>query len=103
MDGIPCPSLRSTSASALVLHARGDAIIWFEQGLDNDAIGKQLHISKRAARNHVSLIFSKLGAISRAQVIARARDAGFGRNPRADDPLLITFSHARLMRAPFIR
>jgi len=49
------------------------------QGLDNDAIGKQLHISKRTARNHVSLILSKLGVKSRAQAIVRARDAGFGR------------------------
>ena len=49
------------------------------QGLDNDAIGKQLHISHRTARNHVSLILSKLGVKSRAQAIVRARDAGFGR------------------------
>jgi pimeloyl-ACP methyl ester carboxylesterase/DNA-binding CsgD family transcriptional regulator len=49
------------------------------QGLDNDAIGKQLHISKRTARNHVSLILSKLGARSRAEAIVRARDAGLGR------------------------
>lgn len=49
------------------------------QGLDNDAIGKQLHISKRTARNHVSLILSKLGVKTRAQAIVRARDAGFGR------------------------
>jgi pimeloyl-ACP methyl ester carboxylesterase/DNA-binding CsgD family transcriptional regulator len=49
------------------------------QGLDNDAIGRQLHISNRTARNHVSLILSKLGLKSRAQVIVRARDAGFGR------------------------
>jgi pimeloyl-ACP methyl ester carboxylesterase/DNA-binding CsgD family transcriptional regulator len=52
------------------------------QGLDNNAIGNQLHISKRTARNHVSLILSKLGAISRAQAIVGARDAGFGRKTR---------------------
>jgi pimeloyl-ACP methyl ester carboxylesterase/DNA-binding CsgD family transcriptional regulator len=49
------------------------------QGLDNDAIGKQLYISKRTARNHVSAILAKLGATSRAQAIVRARDAGFGK------------------------
>lgn len=49
------------------------------QGLDNDAIGKRLHISKRTARNHVSLILAKLGIDSRAQAIVQARDAGFGR------------------------
>ena len=49
------------------------------QGLDNDAIGKQLHISTRTARNYVSMILAKLGIKSRAQAIVRARDAGFGR------------------------
>ncbi len=39
------------------------------QGLDNDAIGKQLHISKRTARNYVFVILSKLGATSRTQAI----------------------------------
>src|SRR5262249_41666132 len=50
------------------------------QGLDNGTIGARLGISERTARNHVSTIFSKLGATRRAEVIVRARDAGFGRN-----------------------
>jgi len=49
------------------------------QGLDNDAIGKQLHISKHTARNHVSAVLGKLGINSRAQAIVQAREAGFGR------------------------
>jgi pimeloyl-ACP methyl ester carboxylesterase len=49
------------------------------QGLDNDAIGKRLHISKHTARNHVSAILSKLRISSRAQAIVQAREAGFGR------------------------
>jgi pimeloyl-ACP methyl ester carboxylesterase/DNA-binding CsgD family transcriptional regulator len=52
------------------------------QGLDNGTIGSQLGISERTARNHVSMIFSKLGASTRAKVIVQAREAGFGR--RAD-------------------
>jgi len=51
------------------------------QGLDNDTIGKRLNISKRTARNHVSLILSKLGVKTRAQAIVHAREAGFGRKP----------------------
>jgi pimeloyl-ACP methyl ester carboxylesterase/DNA-binding CsgD family transcriptional regulator len=50
------------------------------QGLDNGTIGTRLGISERTARNHVSSIFSKLGATKRAEVIVRAREAGFGRN-----------------------
>lgn len=53
------------------------------QGLGNSTIGKRLGISERTARNHVSTIVSKLGAGSRAQVIVRARDAGFGRKGQA--------------------
>jgi pimeloyl-ACP methyl ester carboxylesterase/DNA-binding CsgD family transcriptional regulator len=49
------------------------------QGLDNGTIGTRLHISERTARNHVSAILAKLGMNTRAQVIVRAREAGFGR------------------------
>jgi len=50
------------------------------QGLDNDTIGERLHISKRTARNHVSTILGKLGLNTRAQVIVRAREGGFGQD-----------------------
>ena len=48
-------------------------------GLDNYAIAARLRISEKTVRNHVSVIFSKLGLNSRAQAVARARDAGLGR------------------------
>jgi DNA-binding NarL/FixJ family response regulator len=70
LGGMPLDELTTREHEVLELVA---------QGLDNDAIGKQLHISKRTARNHVSLILSKLGVKSRAQAIVRARDAGLGR------------------------
>lgn len=49
------------------------------QGLDNAAIGRQLVISLKTVRNHVSNIFSKLQVADRAQAIIRARDAGLGK------------------------
>jgi DNA-binding NarL/FixJ family response regulator len=49
------------------------------QGLDNGEISAQLKISDKTVRNHVSIIFSKLEVASRAQAVALARDAGFGR------------------------
>jgi pimeloyl-ACP methyl ester carboxylesterase/DNA-binding CsgD family transcriptional regulator len=49
------------------------------QGLGNETIGTRLGISERTVRNHISMIFSKAGAKTRAQTIVRARDAGFGR------------------------
>jgi pimeloyl-ACP methyl ester carboxylesterase/DNA-binding CsgD family transcriptional regulator len=49
------------------------------QGLGNDRISTRLKISEKTVRNHVSMILSKLNAGSRAQAVAMARDAGFGR------------------------
>jgi pimeloyl-ACP methyl ester carboxylesterase/DNA-binding CsgD family transcriptional regulator len=46
------------------------------RGLDNHAIATKLRISEKTVRNHVSTILSKIGAASRAQAVALARDAG---------------------------
>ena len=48
-------------------------------GLSNADICVQLKISDKTVRNHVSIVLGKLGAHSRAQAVAVARDAGFGR------------------------
>jgi pimeloyl-ACP methyl ester carboxylesterase/DNA-binding CsgD family transcriptional regulator len=48
------------------------------QGLDNGRIAAQLGMSEKTVRNHVSTILSKLDIHTRAQVIVRAREAGFG-------------------------
>jgi pimeloyl-ACP methyl ester carboxylesterase/DNA-binding CsgD family transcriptional regulator len=52
------------------------------EGLDNYEIAARLDISEKTVRNHVSMIFSKLQIRSRAQAVALARDAGFGRRAR---------------------
>ena len=49
------------------------------QGLDNGSIAEMLSISEKTVRNQVSMIFSKFGVSSRAQAVARTRNAGFGR------------------------
>jgi DNA-binding NarL/FixJ family response regulator len=43
-----------------------------------------LGISERTARNHVSIILSKLDLHSRAQAIVRAREAGLGVKRRTE-------------------
>lgn len=63
------PSLRSAS-TRLDLNARYET---------NPEIAKRLHLSPKTVRNHVSNIFTKLQVTDRAQVIIRAREAGFGR------------------------
>jgi DNA-binding NarL/FixJ family response regulator len=47
-------------------------------GYNNAEIAKQLVISGKTVRNHVSNIFNKLQVADRAQAIIRARDAGLG-------------------------
>lgn len=48
------------------------------QGVNNQAIARQLTISEKTVRNHVSNIFNKLQVADRAQAIIRARKAGMG-------------------------
>lgn len=48
------------------------------RGLTNDAIAQRLFLSSKTIRNYVSTIFSKLDVGSRAEAVAKARDAGFG-------------------------
>jgi DNA-binding NarL/FixJ family response regulator len=53
-------------------------------GCDNAAIARRLVLSDKTARNHVSAILTKLRAATRAEAVARARDAGLGgRGPAA--------------------
>ena len=49
------------------------------RGLNNSEIAGRLKINEKTARNHVSIIFSKLGVGSRTQAVVLAREAGFGR------------------------
>src|SRR4051812_46625870 len=48
------------------------------RGLDNAAIAARLFLAPKTVRNRVSDVIAKLGAASRAEAVARARDAGFG-------------------------
>jgi DNA-binding NarL/FixJ family response regulator len=48
------------------------------QGKSNQQIAKELFVSLKTVRNHVSNIFLKLQVADRAQAVIRAREAGLG-------------------------
>jgi DNA-binding NarL/FixJ family response regulator len=52
------------------------------QGRSNAEIADHFVLSPKTVRNHVSNIFSKMQVADRAQAIVRAREAGFGEEPR---------------------
>ena len=47
-------------------------------GRSNTEIADLLFVSPKTARNHVAGVMAKLGVASRAEAVARARDAGIG-------------------------
>jgi DNA-binding NarL/FixJ family response regulator len=48
------------------------------RGLDNASIARRLFLSEKTVRNRVSDVLGKLRARTRAEAVARARDAGIG-------------------------
>lgn len=48
------------------------------RGLTNHAIAERIFLSPKTVRNYVSGIFTKLDVGSRAEAVAKARDAGLG-------------------------
>ena len=50
------------------------------RGRGNAEIARQLYVSPKTVRNHISHIFTKLQIADRAQAIVRAREAGLGRD-----------------------
>jgi DNA-binding CsgD family transcriptional regulator len=53
---------------------------WIARGQTNAQIAHCLHIAEKTVRNHVTSVFSKLGAQHRSQAIVVARKAGLGRD-----------------------
>jgi pimeloyl-ACP methyl ester carboxylesterase/DNA-binding CsgD family transcriptional regulator len=79
-DFLPALSAGAAALALDGLTSREREVLEFvAQGLDNDRISTRLKISEKTVRNHVSTIFGKLGVTSRAEAVAVARDAGFGR------------------------
>lgn len=55
-----------------------DVLDLLSRGRSNDEIAAALFLSPKTVRNHVSAVLGKLGVATRAEAVARARDAGLG-------------------------
>jgi DNA-binding NarL/FixJ family response regulator len=83
---------RGTAGALSRLHFSGDALSAFPgltererevlgllaTGMSNSEIATRLFLSDKTVRNIVSTLFAKLEVSSRAEAVARARDAGLG-------------------------
>ena len=75
------PGDESAAAGFSDLTAREREILdCIARGLTNPEIAAGLHIAEKTVRNHVTSLFSKLGAEHRSQAIVIARTAGLGRD-----------------------
>jgi DNA-binding NarL/FixJ family response regulator len=63
------PQLTEREREVLELMARG---------FDNRRIARELFLSDKTVRNHVSNVMAKLDAEDRAEAVLRARNAGLG-------------------------
>jgi len=73
--GLDSTQARSDVAAALSPRER-EVLARIAAGCTNIEIGRQLFISEKTVRNHVTRIFEKLGVRSRAQAIVLAKDKG---------------------------
>jgi two-component system nitrate/nitrite response regulator NarL len=70
------PDSASTRAQSVLTARQQDIVSLVARGLSNKEIGRELDITERTVKDHVSLIFGRLGAVNRAEAIARASALG---------------------------
>ena len=73
------PGLAESRRTFPELTRREEEVLFLvAQGKSNQQIAKELFLSLKTVRNHVSNIFLKLQVADRAQAVIRAREAGLG-------------------------
>ena len=75
---LPYPASPASWARELTARER-EVLAVLALGADNAEIAARLGISEKTARNHLSIIFGKLGVRNRTQAVLLAREVGFGR------------------------
>lgn len=70
------PNAAGIRAANVLTARQQDIVNLVSQGKSNKEIARVLDISERTVKDHVSLIFGRLGAVNRADAIARASARG---------------------------
>jgi DNA-binding NarL/FixJ family response regulator len=81
--GSGAPAATASQFADLTVRER-EVLDLIAAGRTNPEITRQLFLSPKTVRNHISNIFAKLQVADRAQAIVRARQAGLGSSPPAD-------------------
>lgn len=75
------PMSRPAAALPALTQREREILDLIARGQSNAVIAERLTLSPHTVRNHVTSIFSKLRVATRAEAVARARDAGLGLPP----------------------
>lgn len=70
------PATPRSRATSVLTPRQLDILTLVSRGQSNKEIGRELDITERTVKDHVSLIFTRLGAVNRADAIARAASRG---------------------------
>ncbi|EAP98165.1 putative LuxR-family transcriptional regulator [Janibacter sp. HTCC2649] len=76
LDDLTAPSAATAASPDHLTRREQEVLELVARGLSNGQVGQQLFISTKTASVHVSRILAKLGAASRTQAAAIARDRG---------------------------
>ena len=76
------PRTSTRTAPAQLTRRQLEVLALVESGLSNAEIARRLFISEKTAGHHVSAILGKLGARSRGEAAAAAREMGIPATPR---------------------
>jgi DNA-binding NarL/FixJ family response regulator len=78
-DFLSRDAARPAAVLPQLTHRERQILSLVAQHRTNPEIARQLGLTQKTVRNHVSNIFTKLQVADRAQAISQARDAGLGR------------------------
>lgn len=77
-DLLTAPAPRQRSPFRELTEREHEVLELIAQGHTNPAIARQLMLSPKTVRNHISNIFAKIAVQTRSEAIVRARQAGLG-------------------------